>query len=375
MGNQLFENNALATLGTTTLSDSATTIVLSASLGDQFPAPTGDDFFLGTLFELDVSGNEINFEIVKVTARAADSLTVVRNFEPIDGAPRAYPSVDNPSEIIYFALRWTSYPANNMLAKDDNLASLTDPVAARENLGVEIDVDVQAYSAMLSAFAALATNGIVKRTGAGAAAIIAIQAFIETFLTAADATAARAALGLVIGTNVQGYDAELAAIAGLTSAANKLPYFTGSGTASLADLTAFARTLLDDADAAAARATLAAAGTGVAQTFTAPQTAGDAALTHNTAWDGAAKQQLTVNVNGSSFTIANPTGATLKAKTYYAIYVTYTTAHTIAFGSNFKGIGSLAPTAVAGAKDHFIFRSDDTGTNLELVAAAYDIGA
>jgi hypothetical protein len=375
MGNQLFANNALATLGTTTLSDSATTIVLSASLGDQFPAPTGDDYFLGTLFELDVSGNEINFEIVKVTSRAADSLTVVRNFEEIEGAPHAYPSVDNPSEIIYFALRWTAYPANNMLAKDDNLASLADPAVARENLGLEIDADVQAFSEMLSAFAGLATNGIVKRTGEGAAAIIAIQAFIETFLTASDAAAARTALGLVIGTNVQAYDAELAAIAGLTSAANKLAYFTGSGTASLADLTAFARTLLDDADAAAARTTLGAAALAVAQTFTAPQTVDVAALTHNTAWDGAAKQQLTANVNGSSFTIANPTGATLRAKTYYAFYVTYTTTHTIAFGSNFKGIASVAPTALAGAKDHFIFRADDTGTNLELVSAAYDIGA
>lgn len=66
----------------------------------------------------------------------------------------------------------------------------------------------------------------------------------------------QASLGLVIGTDVQAFDATLTSIALLGTAADKMLYTTGVDTWAEADITAFGRSLLDDANAAAARTTL-----------------------------------------------------------------------------------------------------------------------
>lgn len=68
----LFKNNATATIAAS-ITNTDTTIVLSAGLGNTFPLPSGSNYFYATLFD-----NVGNYEIVKCTARVTDTLTVVR---------------------------------------------------------------------------------------------------------------------------------------------------------------------------------------------------------------------------------------------------------------------------------------------------------
>lgn len=80
------------------------------------------------------------------------------------------------------------------------------------------------------------------------------------------------AAALRAGLSIQTLDATLTALAGVATAADKLIYATAADTFTTTDLTSFARTVLDDTDAATARATLNAASLATANAFTAAQT-------------------------------------------------------------------------------------------------------
>jgi hypothetical protein len=124
--------------------------------------------------------------------------------------------------------------------------------------GLIIGTDVQAYDAGLQSIAGLTTTAdrMIYTTASDVYAVTTLTAAGRAILDDADAAAQRTTLGLAIGTNVQAYDAGLQSIAGLTTTADRMIYTTASDTYAVTTLTAAGRAILDDADAAAQRTTL-----------------------------------------------------------------------------------------------------------------------
>lgn len=157
----------------------------------------------------------------------------------------------------------SDHPAlSNLAWLDSGHTGAADAVAAFDGAGdpvtLELGVDIQEYSAALGALGALtpAADALPYFSGASSAGLAVLTSFARTLLDDASAAAARTTLGLAIGSDVQAYSTALAALGALSPAADRLPYFTGAGAAAIVPFSAFARTLIDDADAVAMRATL-----------------------------------------------------------------------------------------------------------------------
>ena len=234
------------------------------------------------------------------------------------------------------------------LAIADGGTGASDAPTARANLGLTIGTNVQAFDAGLNSIAALVTaadtmiyttaldtyattgltafgrsliddaNAAAARTTIGlgtiatqAASAVAITGGTITGITdlaiadggtgASTAAAARTNLGLAIGTDVQAFDAGLNSIAALTTAADTMIYTTALNTYTTTPLTAFGRSLIDDANAAAGRTTL---GLGTLSTLSSITTTEIAAATLVTASE-------TIQSNNNDTTL--PTSAAVKA--------------------------------------------------------------
>ncbi len=257
---------------------------------------------------------------------------------------------------------------------------------------------VTSVAASVPAFLSVAGSPV---TGAGTLAI----SYSGTALpianggtAATSASAARTSLGLAIGSDVQAFDAELAAIAGLTSAADRLPYFTGSGTASLATFTSAGRALIDDADATAQRTTLGLGNVANVDTTNATNissgTLADARLPTTMAgktmttpvltgafetkvaigasnFDLATANLFTRTISGTTtFTVSNvPASGTVAS---FILDLTNGGSATVNWFSGVKWAGGIAPTLTVAGRDVLGFFTHDGGTTWTGLVLAKD---
>lgn len=223
-------------------------------------------------------------------------------------------------------------------------------------------VDHQAADALLTSIAGLTfiADSFIYGTGSDTAAVGTITSFGRSLVAAANAAAALTTLG------AQASDALLASIAGLTFGADSYVYGTGSDTAAAGTITAFGRSLVDDADATTARATLELGSASLLAEATAAEfrdNTADRALSTDQVWTAAEPVALTdaatvaVDMSlGFNFTLlttagvgatralGNPTNAKPGQSGFIRIAQDGTGNRAMTFGTNWKFNSGSDPT-------------------------------
>jgi hypothetical protein len=146
------------------------------------------------------------------------------------------------------AVTFVQFTAAGQILAGAGLTKSGNTLDVGAGTGIAVAADTVGLTGQALAVHNLAANGLVARTAAATMAARAI-AVSGTGISVSNGDA-------VAGNPTLSLSAALASVGGLTPVADRLAYYTGASTAALVSLTAFARTLLDDADAATARSTL-----------------------------------------------------------------------------------------------------------------------
>jgi phage-related tail fiber protein len=157
-------------------------------------------------------------------------------------------STPNPITLGTTALTFVQFSGAGQVIAGQGLTKTGNTLDVGAGTGLTTTATQVALTGQALALHNLGTNGIFVRTAANTVAARSVATSGNGIsVTNGDGVAGNPTLSL---------SAALSSVGGLTPAADRLAYYTGASTAALTILTAFGRSLIDDADAATARTTL-----------------------------------------------------------------------------------------------------------------------
>lgn len=263
---------------------STTSVAIANNVDKTFVIQTGKAYVIGQTLNAASAANPANYMAGQVKSYNSGTGSLVITVAQIGGSGTFADWVISMAAIVsstlpsqsgnngkFLTTNGTSASWAAAVIPSNNGSDFSNMATFRSNVGLSIGTHVQAYNANLAALAGLGLTAdkVIFSTGAGALALQTLTGFARTVIEAPDAATMRSTLGVTIGTQVQGFSANLAALAGLGLTADKLIFATGPGAVALQTLTGFARTILDDPDAASVRNTIGAAAIGANNDITA----------------------------------------------------------------------------------------------------------
>lgn len=377
-------NATITAFALTVLDDiDATATRTTLGLGSAALSAAGD-FIAATDYTDFAQSADLTTLAGRVTTNEGSITTInsaLTNKQPLDATLTNFASLTIAADKLPYGNGADSFAVSDFTAFARTLLDDVDASSARTTLGAQtLDATLTALASVTTAADKLiyatgvdtfttadlttfarsllddADNTTARTTlGLGTAATQSTATFLQSANNLSDianAGTARTNLGVAIGTNVQAQNAILQSLAGQTIAANTLAYGSGTNTFSTQSLTAAGRALLDDADAAAQRATLGL---------------GTMALENGLLSFALCEGRLTL-VSGTPITSSDVTGATVLYFTAYkgsriGLY-NGTSAWDIV---NFTELSIAVPATTNTLYDVFIYNNAGTAT-LELLA-------